>query len=254
MEVDFKELVVNEFSGKNAQLLYIKKAKEGLWDSESYFFKQYFTKKKASILDIGCGTGRTTIPLVKKGFTVVGIDITPAMISNAKNIAKKNKLRIDYRVGDATRLAFENESFDYALFSNQGWTQIPGKKNRLSALTEVCRILKPQGMYIFTAHIRKWTSKYFFFYLKQWMRFYLLKPLGFPIEEIEFGDRLFERPAADPKEAAASKQYIHIPAKKEVMRSIQKSGFEILEVNGSMQRSYSRPSKDLPTFFICRKK
>jgi len=41
------------------------------------------------------------------------------MIDNAKRIAQEKKVAIDYHIMDATQLDFPDETFDYALFSNQ---------------------------------------------------------------------------------------------------------------------------------------
>ena len=109
---ELKKLMIEEFSGENALKLYSKKSWEGLWLSEKHFFHKYFTKKGAKVLDLGCGTGRTTIPLHEMGFKVVGIDIVPAMIKSAKRIAKAQGLKINYQVGDATRLKFKDNTFD----------------------------------------------------------------------------------------------------------------------------------------------
>jgi ubiquinone/menaquinone biosynthesis C-methylase UbiE len=251
--MDLRQLVLEEFSGDNAQRQYIQKATDGLWDSEKYFITKYFIKTNARLLDIGCGTGRTTIPFSRIGYDVVGIDFSPAMVERAKKVVMNIGLTIDYRIGDATNLEFKNDSFTYAIFSNNGWSQIPGRLNRLKALQEIRRVLTDGGIFIFTAHPRVWIGGFFLFWIKQWVRFYILKPLGFSVPEEEFGDRFFDRETNSVERTYISQQYIHIPSVLEVTRLVKESGLKLLETNDSLQISNTDKRKHPPVFYICQK-
>lgn len=66
------------------------------------------------VLDLGCGTGRVAEQLAGRGATVVGVDLSPALIETAQERAQERGLSIDYRVGDAEHLELEDASFDAA--------------------------------------------------------------------------------------------------------------------------------------------
>ena len=124
----------------------------GLTKVESYLLGKYFDKKNARILDVGCGRGRTTVPLKEAGFDVIGIDISEEMIRAAKHKFDD----IDFRVMDACDLKFEDETFDYVLFSFNGLDVIYPEAKRLLALRETYRVLKKDGLFVFSSHNRWW--------------------------------------------------------------------------------------------------
>lgn len=95
MTKDLRDNVITKFSLNDTQDWYINYTEHGLWGSKENMIRRYF-KPESTILDIGCGTGRTTIHLYNLGYEVTGLDITPAMIKNAKKIAKQNNLKIKY--------------------------------------------------------------------------------------------------------------------------------------------------------------
>ncbi len=242
--------VVSEFSNAKTIESYRKAVDIGLWASEKKLIEKHFTLK-STVLDVGCGTGRTTIELFKAGYAVVGIDITPAMIDAAKQIAHERGLEIDYRIGDATKLDFPNEFFDSALFSFNGWSQIPGHEQRMRALQEIYRVLKPGGYFIFTAHIRKFPgpkNRWLF----DWFTYRLLKPFGYKTEGLDFGDIFFAR---DSTTQYSEKQYIHIASERDVKRQLQKTGFHLVhsEYRNTIAPEDEKFESNNCKFFVCRK-
>jgi SAM-dependent methyltransferase len=64
------------------------------------------------LLDLATGTGAVAERAAEAGAEVVGIDIAPALIEQAKERALARGLDVDYRVGDAEALELEDASFD----------------------------------------------------------------------------------------------------------------------------------------------
>lgn len=118
-----------------------------------------YLKKNYKILDIGCGYGKICIQLALKGHFVEGIDINKSGIEEAKQTAKKLNLtnKLKFRVGDATRLPYPNETFDIAIMQAL-LTAIVNKEDRNKIMKEAFRVLKPTG-YLYLAEFgQTWHS------------------------------------------------------------------------------------------------
>ena len=75
--------------------------------------------KQLKILDIGCGTGRHSIELTRRGYNITGIDLSESQLKRAKEKAAEQKLQIDFHKHDARNLPFSNE-FDAAIMLCEG--------------------------------------------------------------------------------------------------------------------------------------
>ncbi|HXG92495.1 MAG TPA: methyltransferase domain-containing protein [Blastocatellia bacterium] len=91
------------------------------------------------ILDIGCGTGHLTAEIARRGARVVGIDISPAMLEQAR----KSYPDLQFELMNATNFRFD-ESFD-AIFSNAAIHWI---KDQDSLTESISRALKAGGRFV----------------------------------------------------------------------------------------------------------
>jgi 2-polyprenyl-3-methyl-5-hydroxy-6-metoxy-1,4-benzoquinol methylase len=67
-------------------------------------FKNFARRKIKNILDIACGTGRHAIPLAKLGYRVTAFDLSKEMLDIAKEKAKKENVRIEFKQEDMKEL------------------------------------------------------------------------------------------------------------------------------------------------------
>ncbi|MEM6722896.1 MAG: class I SAM-dependent methyltransferase [Bacteroidota bacterium] len=192
----------------------------GLWAAEKYVIEQYLNPTDY-LLDLGCGTGRTTFGLYELGFrNLQAIDLTPEMIESALSIQKQKGTNIAFALGDATQLSAPDDEFDAVLFSFNGLMSIPGQANRDQALWEIKRVLKPNGIFLFTTHDRDKDPNYFEF----WKAQQALWETGQQDERLyQFGDII----AFSKNES--SEIFIHIPDYSEIEQWLQANGFEVVE-------------------------
>ncbi len=102
-----------------------------------------------SVLNIGCGTGASTLPLLAAGLNVTGIDPSPYMLDIAGRTLGQ---RVDLYRGFAEELPFDDNSFNHATF----FTSLEFVENPAKAIAEACRVAKDR---VFIGFINRYAIK-----------------------------------------------------------------------------------------------
>jgi tRNA (uracil-5-)-methyltransferase TRM9 len=95
------------------------------------------------LLNIGCAHG-PDFPPFRQGFTLVGLDFSLGMLSQARRYGRKFSLETNLTHADACHLPYRDASFDWAI-AIATYHHLSHKEQQMLALTELKRVLKPGG-------------------------------------------------------------------------------------------------------------
>lgn len=101
-----------------------------------------------AVLDVGCGTGNTSITAARRGADVTGVDLNPDMLEWAEENAAVIDADIDFRKGDATDLSIPDHAYDVTL-STFGHHLA---SDPVAATEELVRVTRPGGRVGFAAY------------------------------------------------------------------------------------------------------
>ncbi len=122
---------------------------EHLLEEEKHLIETYLDRT-GKILEAGTAGGRILLEMKQMGFTsLAGYDYVPEFIEHAKKRALTQS--IAFEVQDATGLLkYQDASFDGLLYLQQIICFIEDESSRLKAIKEVYRILKAEGIALFS--------------------------------------------------------------------------------------------------------
>ncbi|MCJ7581851.1 MAG: class I SAM-dependent methyltransferase [Candidatus Aminicenantes bacterium] len=112
--------------------------------------KEINFNKHIRILDIGCGTGRHSIELAKRGYNLTGIDLSDSLLMQAKNKALEQNLQIDFQKHDARKLPFLNEFGLVIMICEGAFPLMETDEMNFQILQNAAKALKVKGKLIFT--------------------------------------------------------------------------------------------------------
>jgi SAM-dependent methyltransferase len=115
---------------------------------EQLLFNAYL-RPGMSILDLGVGGGRTTVHLSSIASRYVGVDYAGEMIASCR----KRFPQLEFEVANAADLSrFPSSTFDAVVMAFNGMDSVIPDESRFRALAEIGRVLKPDGILIFSSH------------------------------------------------------------------------------------------------------
>jgi len=105
------------------------------------------------VADLGCGTGRALVPLVRRGNQGLAVDLSLEMLRIVRQKAEAEQLDIECLQANLVELdSIEDQSIDHAMcmFSTLG--MIKGREHRQTFLRHALRMLKPGGRFVVHVH------------------------------------------------------------------------------------------------------
>ena len=218
---------------------------------ECDFIEQEINRDKSlKIIDIGCGTGRHSIELVKRGYQITGIDLSESQLKRAREKAKEQGVEIDFQKHDARDLPFKGE-FDLAIMLCEGgFSLMETDEMNFEILKNATKVLNDKGKLIFT------TLNGLFPLFHSVKEFYKsvakegsAECKGCSFNLMTFRDHnttVFEDDTGNKKELKCNERY-YVPS--EITWLLKTLGYKKIDIFGAKLGAFSRKDKLTPEDF-----
>jgi SAM-dependent methyltransferase len=113
------------------------------------FWQRLAAAAAGSVLELGCGTGRVTMPLARHGVAVVGIDRSAAMLAQARRRVRRQRKGVAPRLvrGDIRHLPFPDGAFPLAIAPYGILQSLLSERDLASTLADVARVVARGGLF-----------------------------------------------------------------------------------------------------------
>ena len=108
------------------------------------FFEEY--EPKGTVLDLGCGQGRDSIPIAKLGYNVIAVDHSKVGINQLKKNALSSDVKINAIVGDVYNMEID-ESIDIVLLDSMLHFYKKDVEKQREFVNKILRELKVDGVF-----------------------------------------------------------------------------------------------------------
>lgn len=231
------------------------------------FYVQQCLSAQAPILELGCGTGRITLPLIKAGLEVVGIDASLPMLQQLQRKATEQlsileQMRLHYCQMDMSACAF-NTHFAFILCPFSAFLYLVDKSAQTETLANIRSHLAPNGLFIldvFVPNLQMMAlpDDHVFHDYERTLadgtvlkRTKTIQKTAIPNVNIITRHYYFLDKAGKEKRTITTKEQIHYYFPNELKNLLQQNGFEVLQVWGNF-REQPCDEKTRMAVIICK--
>jgi len=172
------------------------------------------------VADLGCGTGRALLPLLRRGHRGVAVDLSQHMLDLVAAKAAEEDLPLECVKANLVEMdVIPSESVDYAICMFSTLAMIQGRENRRRALTHARRILRPGGLLVLHVH-NLWYNV-----IHPLGRGWLVRTLirAAVRRDVEAGDKFFDY-------RGVPNMFLHVFRLPELKRTLTEVGLKVVEV------------------------
>lgn len=204
------------------------------YNSQDLIDLSFLAKQGEKVLDLGCANGRMIELFSAIGADYWGIDSSNSLVKIAKNLYPEGR----FQTGNALNLPFEDNFFDKVYFISV-LHHIPGKEFRQKCLSEIIRVLKPEGKLI----LRVWDLLETKKGKKLILKYAILKIFG--KTKLSFFDLMM--PWKDFQQKQRAKRYFHAFRRGELKKLAEAAGFKT-------EKIWKSGKKNLANIYLIAKK
>lgn len=112
-----------------------------------------------SVLDLGCGPGRYSIPLARAGFSVTAVDLSPYLLERAREREDREDVGVEWVRADMRE--FQREAaFDLAVSMMTSFGYFEDPADDIRVLENVCHSLVPGGKFVLDLVGKEWLCRH----------------------------------------------------------------------------------------------
>jgi SAM-dependent methyltransferase len=115
---------------------------------------------RSRVLDLGCGSGRRTIELARRGHRVLGVDPDERALAVARASAKGERLHTHFMKADVRAIPYRAE-IDAVVSLDGAFGQLPNDRDDLRCLEAARKALKPRGLLLIDTLNKEWLMRHF---------------------------------------------------------------------------------------------